>query len=259
VRLTGSVHIGKDTDLLYDDLALAMFGVAQAAVKQRGVFHVALSGGSTPEPFYIRLVTDPRFRGLPWQDTHIWVVDERRVPETDDKSNTKMLRETLIDHVPIRKRQVHPMPVMESDPAGLYEKELARVFDVKAEAPHGHAGLLRGAPALDFVLLGMGDDTHTASLFPGSPALSEQRRWVAANDGPKVTPPPRVTLTFPILNAARHVAVLVTGAKKQMALRLVEKQASLGEPDVQRFPITGVNPTNGELTWYLDPAAAGTA
>lgn len=248
MRLTGSVHIGKDTDLLYDDLAMAMLGVAAAAVKQRGVFHVALSGGSTPEPFYIRLVTDPRFRGLPWQDTHVWIVDERRVPEDHEKSNYKMIRETLIDHVPMRKRNAHPMPVMEADPAGAYERQLASEFNVKA----GDAT----PPSLDFVLLGMGDDTHTASLFPGSPAIDEQRRWVAVNEGPKVTPPDRVTMTYPLLNAARHVAVLVTGAKKRLALGLVEKQLAVG-PDPRRYPITGVAPTSGQLTWYLDPAAAG--
>src|SRR5690606_40064 len=141
-------------------------------------FHLALSGGSTPEPFYMRLVTDPRYRAIPWEQTHLWIVDERRVPERDDRSNFKMIREALADHVPLRSRQRHPMPVLEADPAARYEAELRRVVDPDARVPR-----------LDFVVLGMGDDAHTASLFPHSPALEETQKLVAVNAGEYVTPP----------------------------------------------------------------------
>ena len=273
MKLSGSIHVGQSLDQLYDDLAQVFMGAAGLAIYQRGVFHVALSGGTTPEPFYIRLVTDPRFRAIPWEKTHIWMVDERRVPENDPRSNFRMIREALVDHVTISRRQVHPMPVMEEDPAMLYEAQLAEAFDLPAPvtfapgisgkaspsaAAPGDAGHDPSVPQLDFVLLGMGDDAHTASLFPGSRAVSESRRWIAVNDGPSVTPPPRVTMTYPLLNASRRVAVLVTGAKKAETLRRVERQLQSAGPDAMTMPITGIQPTgHNVLTWFMDQAAAG--
>lgn len=250
LQLTGDVHVRPDTDELFHDLGRAMLGAAFAAVSDRDVFHLALSGGTTPEKFYIRLVTDPTLRALPWDKTHVWLVDERLVPESDDRSNYRMIREALLDHVPMKKRQRHPVSVASTDPAGDYDRELREVIC-------GNASCL---PKLDFVLLGMGDDGHTASLFPESPALRVSDRWAAANDGPTVTPPPRVTLTLPVLNAARQAAVLVTGAKKAAALRRVDEQIRRGGPDPLHLPITGVDPDqhgDGTLTWYLDAAAAG--
>jgi len=233
---------------------MAMLAAAVEAVGKRGEFHVALSGGSTPEPFYMRLVTDPRYRAMPWERTHLWIVDERRVPEDDPRCNYRMIRETLADHVPLRTRQRHPMPVLADDPASLYEAELRRIVDPNAKVPR-----------LDFVLLGMGDDTHTASLFPHSPAIHEREKLVAVNAGEHVTPPDRVTMTFPLLNAARRLAVLVTGAKKAAALRRVESQLQTAGPDPVAVPITGIQPGTanvgdalpGDLTWYLDAPAAG--
>lgn len=241
LKLTGDLVVEPTDNLLFDSLGHAMLDVAFKAVKARGEFHVALSGGSTPEPFYIRLCTDPRFRLFPWQQTHLWIVDERRVPDDDDKLNYKMIKDVLVDHVPIRKRHVHAMPVMESDAADQYEKTL-------------HEYLPSGK--LDFVLLGMGDDGHTASLFPGSQAVHEQRRWIVANDGPQVTPPPRLTMTYPLLNAAAHLAVLATKAKKSPMLREIEKQLQASGPDPEKYPITGISPSQGTLTWYLDAEAA---
>jgi 6-phosphogluconolactonase len=256
LQLWGRVHVAKDRDTLFDDLARAMWSAAGAAIDARGVFHLALSGGWTPEPFYMHLVIDPRFRLFPWDKSHVWMVDERRVPLTDDKSNFRMIKETLTDHVPMRSRQVHPVPVETDDPGQAYESELNRVY---GEAlPSAASSMRAGAtPRLDFVLLGMGDDGHTASLFPGSPALRERSRWVIVNDGPAVTPPPRITMTYPLLNAARDVAVLVTGAKKTATLRRVDEQFRTGGPDRATLPITGIEPADGKLSWYLDPDAAG--
>ena len=246
LRLTGSVHVAPDADQLYDDLAATLLGLALESIDARGVFHIALSGGSTPEPFYHRLVTDPAVRHFPWDQTHLWIVDERRVPEDDDRNNYRMIRESLADPVPMKRRQLHPMPVMDGDPATLYEAELRQVF--------GSDDL----PRLDFVLLGMGGDAHTASLFPHSDALDVTDRWIAVNEGDAVTPPPRVTMTYPLLNAARHLVALVTGAKKTDTLRQIEKQLEAG-PAPSEMPITGIAPADGDLVWYLDAAAAGVA
>lgn len=253
-KLNGEVHVAATADKLYDDLAMALLGAASDAVGQRDAFHLALSGGKTPEPFYIRLVTDPRFRALPWDRTHLWIVDERRVPETDDRSNYKMISESLADHVPMRRRQRHPMPVMLDDPAGAYEQELREVFGLAGAGAAAGSGT---PPRLDFVLLGMGDDGHTASLFPHSPALGVRDRWVTVNEGPTVTPPARVTMTYPLLNAARNVAVLVVGGAKAATLRRV------GEAGAERsdeLPISGIDPegeAGGFVVWYLDSEAAG--
>lgn len=257
LQLTGHIHVAPTADVLFDDLGHALLGVAEAAVRERGVFHLALSGGSTPEPFYIRLVTDPRFRLLPWKLTHLWIVDERRVPEGDEKSNFRMMREALIDHVPTPKRQVHPMPVLHDDAAVEYERALSSAFNMAMPAgdqPLDPAGPL--VPRMDFILLGMGDDAHTASLFPNSAGVGVLNRWVIGNDGVGVTPPPRVTLTFPVINAARSVAVLLVGAKKHATLRRVEAQLATGSGDARTMPITAIDPVGGDLTWYMDQAAA---
>ena len=241
-QLAGIVLVRKTSDQLYDDLAGVLTVAAINAVGQRGTFHLALSGGSTPEPFYIRLIIDPRYRGIPWQYTHVWIVDERRVPEDDPEHNFTMIRQTLVDHVPMRRRQIHPIPVLAEDPATDYENELKR------DLPDG---------ILDFVLLGMGDDGHTASLFPGSPAQDEDDRWVIVNRGPDGDSPDRVTMTYTLLNTAREVAVLVTGAEKAPALRRVAEHVQRYGPDPNVLPITGVSPVGGDITWYLDADAAG--
>ena len=248
-KLPGYVHVAPDTDKLFDDLGSALIGAADKAIEQRGVFHLALSGGGTPEPFYMRLVLDPRYRMFPWEQTHVWVVDERCVPEDDDRSNIKMIRESLLCQVPIPGQAVHPMPVLAEDPVADYEGQLSAAF----------GGItLPEVPQLDFVLLGMGADAHTASLFPDSPAQSVVGHWVAMNDGDRVVPPPRMTMTYPLINAAKEIAVLVAGAGKHETLARIEGQLAHGGPNPGELPITGVDPSarGGELTWYLDQAAA---
>ncbi|MAE67277.1 MAG: 6-phosphogluconolactonase [Phycisphaeraceae bacterium] len=248
LHLRGDVHVA-DIDDLYEDLGYAMMRVAVDAVKERDYFHLAVSGGSTPEPFYMRLVTEPPFRNLPWKRMHLWIVDERRVPDDDEKSNFRMIRESLSDHVPTPRHYIHPMPVLETDAADAYEQEMRQFMRHEGAAP----------PRLDFVLLGMGADGHTASLFPGSAALQESKRWIAVNEGPTVVPPTRLTMTYPLLNAARNVAVLVTGAGKASTLLEVDAHLRSGNPDPAPLPITGVDPTarGGEMTWFLDEDAAG--
>lgn len=249
LKLPGYVHVAPDVHQLFDDLGSALIGAAEKAIEARGVFHLALSGGGTPEPFYMQLVVDPRYRQFPWDKTHIWIVDERCVPEDDEKSNIKMIRESLVCQVPIPEGFVHPMPVLADDPAGEYERRLR----------DGIGGMqVPDIPRLDFILLGMGGDAHTASLFPQSPALNVTDRWIACNDGERVVPPPRVTMTYPLINAGREVAVLLVGAGKHATLKQIERQLAAGGPDIQELPITGIDPSpgGGELTWFLDHAAA---
>ena len=258
MKLTGSTHIAESADQLYDDLASAVITSAFAAIRSRGAFHLALSGGRTPEPFYMRLVIDPRYRVMPWSMTHVWQVDERRVPADDEQSNMKMIREVLVDHVSIRGRQVHAIDALADDAATRYEAALREVI---AEEVVGQTKI----PRLDFVLLGMGADGHTASLFPRSPALADRQRWIVTNDGPPEVPGglagARLTMTYPLLNAARKVVVLVTGQDKTETLRRVADHLRDHGPDAEALPITAVQPQpyGGELVWYLDSAAAGHA
>ncbi len=249
LTLSGHIHTAPDAEQLFDDLGSALLGSAQRAVQERGVFHMALSGGGTPEPFYVRMVTDPKFRAFPWQQTHAWIVDERCVPEDHEKSNIKMVREAMLDHVPIPRKGVHPMPVMEQNPAGVYEEELSIAFGGIAPPE---------VPCIDFILLGMGGDAHTASLFPQSPALEITDRWVAENDGERVVPPPRLTMTYPLINHAKEVVVLLTGMGKHATLKQIERRLAEAGPDIAELPITGIDPApqGGELTWYLDQGAA---
>ena len=243
LKLPGSIHHAETKEDLFDDLAMILMGKAQDAIKERGVFHLALSGGSTPEPFYTDLIIDPRYRGIPWSETHIWIVDERRVPEGDEKSNIRMIRECLTAHIPNDDEQIHVIRATEDDADTAYEAEL------RAQFPDAET------PILDFVLLGMGTDCHTASLFPHSDALHITDKLIAINAGPNVTPPDRVTMTYPLLNAARHLGVLCTGINKFEALEKVANQMKSGSPDIENLPITGIQPTNGTLTWYVDHAA----
>jgi 6-phosphogluconolactonase/glucosamine-6-phosphate isomerase/deaminase len=135
---------------------------------------------------------------------------------------------------------------MADDPASLYEQALREAVAEQADPP-----------SLDFILLGIGEDGHTASLFPGSAAIDIADRWVAVNDDETVTPPPRVTMTYPLINAGRYVAVLVTGSKKTDALHRIEAATKQGATDPHELPITGVKPNAEPLHWHLDAAATG--
>ena len=185
-NLPGEVIVSAQVDELIDGLCADLLTHARTCVRQFGDFHLALSGGSTPEPLYRRLMYDPRLRQFPWKKTQLWQVDERCVADDDDRRNWKMLRSILLDHSDIPPEQAHPMPVLACDGDSRYETALRDALEWRE----------RGHDRLDFVLLGMGADLHTASLFPGSPALdAASGRLVVFNDGPSVVPPPRMTLT----------------------------------------------------------------
>lgn len=240
-RVPGTAVVRATGDEVIDALAADMEMQARACVRAFGDFHLALSGGTTPEPLYARLMVDPVHREFPWARTHLWVVDERCVPEDDARSNFGMIREMIVDHSGIPPEQVHPIRAMEPGADSAYEAELKSVLGWRE----------RGHDRLDFVLLGMGDDGHTASLFPGSRALDDGGRMVLANDGEGVRPPARITMTLHLLNASRCLALLVLGEKKRGAMERVVRRAG----GMRELPVLGLRPLAGELRWYLDRAA----
>ena len=209
--------------------------VSKKAISDEGRFCIALSGGKTPEGLYTEIGRTAR--GADWKAIHVFLVDERYVPADDDRSNYKMIRRTLVEAVPIPSANVHPIGTT-SDPqasARNYEAELKKFFDL------GPGSL----PAFDLILLGMGEDGHTASLFPGLPDIREDRHLVRAIDGSEERTG-RITLTLPVINQAKRVFFLVTGiAKAGTVHRVVEKE------DLS-LPAALVHPAKGSLVMLLD-------
>jgi 6-phosphogluconolactonase len=242
-----SIVLCPDPDTLAARAAEHIREASVRAIAARGRFTLALAGGSTPEKAYRLLAQPQRAGSIDWSKTHLFFGDERFVPHDDPRSNYGMARRALLRSAPIPAQQVFPIPTDLATPqesAAAYARVLATFFGVEPG---------KDVPRFDLILLGMGDDGHTASLFPGKPALREQSAWVVATP-PGVLPPPvdRVTLTFPVLNTAREVLFLVTGEKKAAPLRDVLE----GAADVTVHPAAGVRPREGTLTWLVDEAAA---
>jgi 6-phosphogluconolactonase len=223
--------------------AEAAVGVINDAVGAAGRCSFVLSGGSTPRTLYQLLASDYRAR-IPWANVHIFWGDERYVAREDPGSNYRMAREALLDHVPCPAANIHPMLTHFPSPdvaARDYERTLRDQF--AGEWPH-----------FDLVLLGMGDDGHTASLFPGSLALAERTRWVVGARAP-VEPHVRLTLTLPALTRGAAVHVLVSGAGKADALRHVLE----GAGDWIKYPAAGVRLGTASVIWWADREAAALA
>lgn len=218
---------------------------AQRAVRERGRFMVALAGGSTPEGLYRRLASEPDRGRVDWPAAEVFWGDERCVPPGDPASNYRMAREALLDRVPIPGARVHRIRG-EAEPA-LAAQEYEMILRDRFGTPHG---ALRPGAAFDLVLLGLGADGHTASLFPGSTALLERERWVLASRAP-AAPHRRVTLTAVVLRAAREVFFLVTGADKARALR----QAITAPAGALNPPACVVLPSDGVVRWLVDSSA----
>jgi 6-phosphogluconolactonase len=214
--------------------------VIRDAVQVKGTCSVALSGGSTPPGLYRLLAS--RFReDIPWAAVHIFWGDERYVPPDDSRSNYRMARETLLDHVPCPAANIHPMPTYFASPdaaARDYEATLRNHFSATW-------------PRFDLMFLGLGPEGHTASLFPGSLALDEQTRWVLPVLDPPA-PPMRLTLTLPVLSQSMHTYFLVSGSDKGQALHA----AIAGSADPHVVPAAGVHLARGVLIWWVDKAAA---
>ncbi|HUY15046.1 MAG TPA: 6-phosphogluconolactonase [Terriglobia bacterium] len=231
-----------------EDMSEAAAGLIVARTGEKAAngkpFSLALSGGNTPRRLYQLLASDAFSAQLPWQQIHLFQVDERCVPPDHSLSNFRMIREELLDRVPAAKSGFHRMEAERPDldqTARDYANELAHILQ---PAPGQ-------VPRLDLVLLGMGNDGHTASLFPASKAPAEMKLWVMPNYVEKFHMN-RMTLTFPVLNAAAELVFLVAGADKAETIQKVLHPGQ-GAP---QFPAQGICPANGQVRWYLDADAA---
>ncbi|MBE7552202.1 MAG: 6-phosphogluconolactonase [Anaerolineales bacterium] len=248
------LHIFPNPEELGQAAAAHAAQLSAEAIAARGRFTVALSGGSLPQvlgPALVKQATD-------WSAWHVFWADERCVPLTHSDSNYFLAQQYLFDHVPIPPGQIHA-PDTSLDPAqtaAAYETVLTQVLTIQPSIPQPDDPLLQPSnlptpalPQFDLILLGMGEDGHTASLFPGHPLLQETERWVVPIfDSPK-PPPQRITLTLPVLNNARQVAFVAAGDGKAAILPQVFAAGST-------LPAHRVQPTSGRLHWFVDEAAA---
>jgi 6-phosphogluconolactonase len=243
--VNSSIEIRKLTtpQELFAAAADEVLGAANEAVDDRGRFTIALSGGSTPKALFNLLATNAR-TALPWDRTFFFWGDERHVPPTDPESNFRMADETMLSKIPVAPGNIFRVEAENPDAnaaAEAYEQTLRKFFELQpGEFPH-----------FDLILLGMGPDGHTASLFPGTAALQEKLRLVVANWVEKFKTH-RITFTLPVLNAARSAAFLVSGTDKADAL----KQVLEGNAPGEQYPSKLVRPQDGKLLWLLDRAAA---
>ena len=233
-----------------DDVADAavylLVTLAAKAVAERGNFFCALAGGTTPLSSYRILAAPVISSKVNWEKTHVFWSDERCVPEGHPDRNDEAALGALLRKVPIPSKNIHRVEATEPDAAERYESDLLRVF---SSLPLKESSSVSSdIPRFDLILLGMGPDGHTASLFPGHAAVEEKSRLVVRVDDAPKPPPARVTFTLPLINAARHVAFLVTGRDKNAALRRVLN----GDP---ALPAARVAPPDGTLTFLADAAA----
>lgn len=214
--------------------------ISITAIEEKGYFAAALSGGRTPLEFYRRLSA---VEGLPWDKTHIFLVDERFVPPESEDSNYRMLLQTLLSRISILPENIHPISTAENSPelsAEKYEEELRRFFGLSEH----------GVPEFDLILLGIGEEGHTASLFPATEALNERERLaVAVRLGEPLHD--RITLTFPVINNAGNIFFLVTGKEKR---EILERLRQGNDP---ALPASMVNPERGKLIFLTDMGAGG--
>jgi 6-phosphogluconolactonase len=228
------VHRLRDPRAVAEAAARFIASTVQSSVAAAGKCRIALSGGSTPKATFERLAEPDLAEQVAWPAVHVFFGDERAVPPTDPASNYRMAREALLSRVPIPEANVHRIQgeLEQGVAADLYALEL-------------------GTEPLDLVLLGMGDDGHVASLFPGSPELLRTDRTVMPSQAPFL-PYNRVTVSLPVINAAKVVVLLVTGENKAVRVDQVFKERASGAP---RLPAARVAPRRGELHWFLDAPA----
>ena len=236
----GDVHVLGAKAQLFAFTADRIRRLSQEAVATGGRFAAAFSGGHTPVGLYAELaLPDP---AIDWSKTDVFLVDERVVPFEDSLSNFGMIKKTLLDAIPIPQENLHPIPIDQEDQcsaARIYEDEMRSFF----RAPPG------ATPRFDLVLLGIGEDGHTASLFPGSPLLDETT-WLAAAVLESSGTTARITLTLPVINNAQEVIFLVAGKTKALIIkRVIEEEDG-------RLPASRVRPREGRLSFHLDSDAA---
>jgi 6-phosphogluconolactonase len=231
----------SDAEQLADKGAELFRSSAQEAFRRQGCFAVALSGGSTPRPMNRRLSQEPYLSDVPWHKSHIFWVDDRMVPFDHSDSNFGAAQKDLLDRVPIPSDQIHPMPATAppDEGAALYQAKLQTFFQ----------NIQTSDPVFDLIVLGIGTDGHIASLFPDQPASQDPNQWVLSVKGgqPNVF---RLTLTYDVLNRARHILFLASGSGKAAVVKTIfeDRRAQL--------PAQKIQPLDGEVTWLLDNEAA---
>jgi 6-phosphogluconolactonase len=255
-----SVLITKNIDELSQQVAEWMVDYIHKTLLLQDRFTIALSGGSTPKKLHLLLASDQFKNRIDWQKLHVFWGDERYVPFTDDRNNAKMAFDTLLDHVPVPNSQIHTMRT-DLDPdesAKEYESILREYFpgatSYMAQAASNDAtddSSLITHYSFDLVLLGLGDNSHTLSLFPGEEVIHEKDRWVRSVFVKEVNMQ-RITLTAPVVNLSRRIAFLVSGHDKAEAVSHILSDNY--DPDL--YPAQVIKPVTGELIWFLDEAAA---
>jgi 6-phosphogluconolactonase len=228
---------------LFEVAAEEVVRAATEAVAQRGRFTIALSGGSTPKNLFNLLATNAR-TVFPWDRTYFFWSDERHVPPTDPESNYRMAEEIMLSKIPVNAGNVFRIAAENPDAAAVaeaYEQTLRKFFQLQPGQ----------VPVFDLILLGMGPDGHTASLFPNTAGLQEKTRLVIANWVDKLKTN-RLTMTLPVLNSARTVAFLASGTDKAQVLRTVLEE----DAPPEQYPAKLVRPSDGRLMWFVDRAAA---
>ncbi len=242
-----TIFVCEDKEQLAQRAADLFLQIAHRSIEERGRFVAALSGGSTPERTYTLLAQPERAAQLDWNKVYLFFGDERFVPHDDPRSNYHMVKQAMLDALPLPTGHVlavrTDLPTAEAA-AEHYEQLLLAFFALPDR---------KTLPRFDLVFLGLGDDCHTASLFPGAAALAERERLVVATP-PGTLPPPveRITFTFPLINAARQVVFLVAGGNKAKTLHSV----LIERPPIWLCPAVGIRPADGELLWLVDKEAA---
>lgn len=235
-----NLHISSNKDSLSQELATWIMEDIQKVLKEKELYTFVLSGGSTPKELYKLLAAPPYRENIDWGKIHFFFGDERYVPFEDERNNGNMANDTLLKHIPVPQEQIHYMntAVSPEQSAKDYEKMLHGYFN-------GHSY------TFDLVLLGMGDDGHTLSLFPGTEVINEQRNWVKSYFVEKLDMD-RITLTPPVVNRASSIIFLASGEKKSAILKKVIEGKFM--PDV--YPSQIIKPLDGNLTWFVDESAA---
>lgn len=241
-KLPEWITVVSDTQALNQAAANEFINCGSNAIREQGRFTVALSGGNTPRAIY-SLLAEKYAHSVSWDKIFVFFGDERRVPPEDPDSNYRMANESLLSRVPIPAKNVYRIQAEVAAPiaADQYQATLKEFFSLQNDQ----------LPRFDLVMLGMGEDGHTASLFPGTTALDENSRLAVANHVDKLQTD-RITLTFPVLNSAAEVMVLIAGENKARVVREI-----VNSPQTSVYPIQRVHPIDGRLLWLVEQKAAG--
>ena len=238
-----NLEIAKDQLSLAEIAADKIIALTVDSIHRQGQFTIALAGGSTPRGIYTLLATLPNRSKIDWKRVFIFWGDERNVPPENTNSNYQMVKQTLLDHVPIPTKNIYRIEG-ELDPniaALQYEQNMRSFFSVPYDE----------FPSFDLILLGLGEDGHTASLFPETKALDEKARWVAENYVPKLNEW-RITFTIPLINSSANIIIVVSGEQKADII----KDVLGGNNQSSKSPIESIRPKDGNLLWLVDQAAA---